>query len=632
MQRSSPRSWCARVATVLVALGAAGAVRPAGAAEPPASPATLVAGWRALAEASTSEAFRQLTVAYRAQKDETLRGLLVTTVCEAVRTDAGHERLQAWRLSSTSPADAWLWYRALLKEGERAPTAPREALDADAPPELRAAAVRAAAAWADPEALPLVGAAVRRQWGEGKAGALLVEAWADVVARQPARAGTPPFREAVLALAEYVETQAPEPRTRLAVGRSLAAAFETDDATTDPRMWRSLAERAEPPPEHVHDGHTAGATASFFDLDATGDRVLYLLDASSSMDDPLEPGMLEALQKLGARQRPGGAAAIDWSRVRTARQAVTEVTKVSLRSLPPTLSFCVVLFGSDAKPLPSTPGLVPATPQNVAAACRDLDAARRSPSRGTTNFHGGLRRAFDVTAVGRDGRPLFAADPVASLGAGATTMFLLTDGVPSRDDWDDTANLVTGRPWFADTPAILEDVARMNLLRACELHAVALGHEARKVLEPLARLGGGHVRVVAAGAPPLPAVEEVAALPRGPFRRAVDDLLPRLSNAGAEAARDDLRGLVPKATSAVERVWVAHRLARLGDRREVPTLLDALRSPSDDVARLAEAGLAALAHRSFGAAPGRTSAERTALHRNWAWWWERHAGADAGPR
>ncbi|MFO0932412.1 MAG: hypothetical protein U1E39_06845 [Planctomycetota bacterium] len=630
MTSSLPRR-CLLLGVLAAGLAVGAPVAPrAAAGESASSPATLVAGWKDLGAAGTKEAAARITAAYRAQKDETLRGLLVTTVCAAARTDAALDVLRDWRLASTETGDVWLWYRTLVREYERDPAAARAAVVAEVKPELRAAAIRALAAWADPEALDFAPAAVRRQWGEGKAGALLVEAWAAVVASQPGRSSTQPFRSAVLAIAEYVETQAPEARTKLEVARALGRAFETDEISTDPRVWRSLLERVDAHPDHRHDGHTAGATASFFDLDATGDRIVYLLDASGSMDEPLPAATLDALRSLGRSDRSSVTKAppIDWARVRTARQAVTEVTKASLRTLPPTLSFCVVLFGSDARTLASTPGLVQATGTNVTAACKDLDAARRESHRGTTNLHGGLRKAFGVTLSGTgDGRSVFGADPLTTLAAGATTMFVLTDGVPSRDDWDDTANLVTGKPWYADVAAIVEDVTRMNLLRGCEVHAVALGTESRRVLEPLTRVGGGHVRVVeGAGrdAPPAPEPEaESCPLPFGPLRRAVEDLLPRLTTADAPAARDGLHGLLPQAKTAHERVWIAARLAKAGDRRELETLLAGLEDPSDQVAAWAVEGLEALARRSFGPATGLDRAGRTSLRRNWTWWWER---------
>ncbi len=110
-------------------------------------------------------------------------------------------------------------------------------------PSCGAAAIRALAAWADPEALDFAPAAVRRQWGEGKPGALLVEAWAAVVASQPGRAGSPPFRSAVLAIAEYVETQAPE-AAHEARDRALARPRVRDRRDLDRPAPVALAARA----------------------------------------------------------------------------------------------------------------------------------------------------------------------------------------------------------------------------------------------------------------------------------------------------------------------------------------------------------------------------------------------------
>lgn len=612
-----------RVLVVALAV-AVGLASPVAGREPASSPATLVRAWQALLDADTDAAFERIVADYRAAKDETLRGLLVSTVCSSVQSVASRARLVAWRTAHATPRDVWLWYRSLVAEYEWAPAAVRAAVGLEAHPFLRAAAVRALASWADPESLEEAPFAVRNQWGEGPRGAVLVEAWAAVVGSQPARSPTRAFREAVLAIAEYVEAQAPGERSALAIGRSLARAFAAP-VSSDPLVWRSLLERVESAGDRPQGAHTAAPTVSFFDLDATGNRVVYVLDASSSMDDPIDRATADALRRLARTRSPtGDAGDAVWGKVKTARHAVMEVTKASLRTLRPTMAFAVVLFGDDARFLGSSTGLLPATSSNVEFACRALDAARRASPRGTTNLHAGLRLAFDAVDTPGGVKGTDGDDALATLAAGATTIFVLSDGAPSRDDWDDTANTATNRPWFADLDAILEDVRRRNLLRGVELHAIALGEDAPRVLAPLARQGGGRLRAVTPGAVVVStSTDDVCPIPPGPFRTKVEGLLARLTSDAGPAAREQLFALLPDAPSPRDRAWLARHLARVGDRRVVPILLAAVDDPDDDTAGHAVAGLEALAQRSFGSPLGLVKAERAALRRNWTWWSER---------
>jgi hypothetical protein len=569
--RSSRLAWA--VAGMVVA--AAPPTRSQG-GEPKVSPATLARDWKAAVDADDDVSFARIERDYETQRDETLRGLLVTTVCDAVRTEAAFARVKRWRerKENVGPDDAWLWFRSMLREVERAPAAVREeiAARADDPrsEHVRAAVVHALAEWADPETLTLLPDAVRHgPVAPTAARDHVLEAWAHVVGAQPGRARTPEFRAAVQALLGALERFQTSSPTRLVAARWLARAFDVEEASTDLRTWRSLLERVDVADRAA--ARTVPASASFFDLDAHGDRVVYVLDASGSMDDPIEPSALSAFRRLTPPARlPKDAKKPDWDRVTTLRQAVAEATKMSLRGLEPHVRFCVVLFGSQARPIPSTPTLVAATPQTVAAACLDLDRAKRTHSQGTTNLHGALRQAFSIEVPGdpRAARPPFAS---ALALEGATSIFLLTDGVPSRDDWDDTANLFAGRPLFADAQPIVDDVARMNLLRRCEIGAVSLGTGAQALLDRLARATGGRVRVIGGGG-----------LRPGPAAPAIAGVAP--------------------------------------DRSAVPALIARLSEPDDAAATSAESSLSTIARRSFGSPSGLSKPQRTALARNWSWY------------
>src|SRR5207249_4210661 len=141
-------------------------------------------------------------------------------------------------------------------------------------------------------------------------------------------------------------------------------------------------------PSNPEDERYAPPSTTYFDLRATGDRVVYVLDFSGSMRDPLKGSMLEDLKKLVPAEPPKGGVAgradVPWADVHNSMQAVAELTKLSIKNLGKDASFCVIAFGTEARTLPATPGLVVATPQNVAAAGRELDALARGQGMGGT--------------------------------------------------------------------------------------------------------------------------------------------------------------------------------------------------------------------------------------------------------
>ena len=96
---------------------------------------------------------------------------------------------------------------------------------------------------------------------------------------------------------------------------------------------------------------------------------------------------------------------------------------------------------------------------------------------------------------------------------GCDTVFILSDGAPSTDDWlmrdkaedhdqagdpeshhkqEKTEFLIFQGP-YADGQYtfLVEDVERMNLLRRCEIHCVAIGEARDQLLESISKIGHG---------------------------------------------------------------------------------------------------------------------------------------------
>ena len=234
---------------------------------------------------------------------------------------------------------------------------------------------------------------------------------------------------------------------------------------------------------------------------------------------------------------------------------------------------------------------------------------------GGTNLHGGLRRAFDAYVAGPARRSKAVGETVeaSELARGPTTIFVLSDGAPTENDWGfgqrsqgrggngaARAAPSAARP-FQETRSLVDDVMRLNLFRGCEIHGVGIGEFAPELFDRLTRVGNGKVRRIGS------ALRDAGAAspdPRGPssvgrtardavetFERlglTVPDLLRKMATEEAkeEKALDRARKPAPPAVDAAPAV---------GARAE-PT-------PDEDRATLrtgADAGLRAAAARRLG--------------------------------
>jgi hypothetical protein len=134
---------------------------------------------------------------------------------------------------------------------------------------------------------------------------------------------------------------------------------------------------------------------------------------------------------------------------------------------------------------------------------------------GQTNMHGGIHRAFKLK--GKGSVKQFEYVHPATFKGGCDTIFLLSDGDPTWDDWPETdepdpsdragdpesgaqtdakPNRFQGpyaQNWF-----LLDDVRRLNLFRHVEIHCIGIGEANRGFLQQIAGTGLGKSKFIGA--------------------------------------------------------------------------------------------------------------------------------------
>ncbi len=418
------------------------------------------------------------------------------------------DALWNWVRKNRKDEDGWLWFNALRAAAASPDVAPlAKYIRGSGNVFTRAAALEALAAAGRPEALALIPDMLQH--------AVAVESCAAVLRQRKLDLGTPEFREAALRVIAMLEAGATSARTKLVIARHLADVFDVDDATTDPLYWRQLLHFQE-----VKDnaGYTRALGPQFFGIRASGARVVYVIDMSDSMT-----AKFTSLEKFAARLRLPELK-IDWDTVHSRFDLARACIRASLRQLSKRVRFMIVGFGSEAFVFRSTKGLVPASRGNVAGALKELDAIEVTPQtagrpygklRGSTNVHGGILRAFRV----RGKKLVRENEHVVGMRKGADTVFLLSDGQPTEDDFgaqdkfaggtlskdSETGETTTSGAGSAvyfgpyrGVAALLGDVRRLNLFRKVEMHCIGMGEADGKLMHGIADIGMGTYRSLGA--------------------------------------------------------------------------------------------------------------------------------------
>ncbi|MBM4061091.1 MAG: hypothetical protein FJ265_08350 [Planctomycetes bacterium] len=366
--------------------------------------------------------------------------------------------------------------------------------------------------------------------------ALLIGAMSGAIDASRSRINDPEFRKGLEA---YISLLAPEVglshTLKVQMARHLMWALNGPALFVDPESWLAMLSRGEV--KKPSDNRTT-AQPRFFGVETDGERFCYVVDMSDSMCKHIEPSARPENPVTGPRQRkPKGVLPdeddLPWAKIHSRWDLAREQLKISLQRLTPDKHFAIVWFGTGSGTFEATKGLVKATDLNIARAIAELDSIKETPPekltaeervkspdgslRGSTNMHSGIRHAFGLTDKGY--LDTIAYVDHAALTEGCDTIFLLSDGAPSQDDFhiEDrdygegrvivdveyeagverrpprltypgpyaTADPLIPSPTNTD-PWLVEDFKRMNAFRRIRMHCIGLGEANVDLLKRLA--------------------------------------------------------------------------------------------------------------------------------------------------
>ncbi|MDJ0975914.1 MAG: hypothetical protein QNJ98_15760 [Planctomycetota bacterium] len=494
-------------------------------------------GRKILARTKDVRALELLRKSYprsEAPKDQ-VRYLIATIAANNINGVDTVSTWDAFRAKNKKDRDAWLWFRALrVHLKHKGPQALKQVALGKENVFLRMAAVEALIETHLDDALALVPAVLGTLPEAGIDRVVTIETCIGVLFAAKDKLGTEAYDPSLQTVIELLDHEATPKRTKLVIVRRLAKIFGTDVLDIDAQPWllelkKGKTEGAEDDARYAPDRPT------FIGIQATGDRIAYVIDMSDSMLTPLTGKEKEDLKGPitgpGAERRDRDG--IDWDAVETRFDAARAFLKASLLRLKEDKSFCVIFFGTEAARMASSPGLVQANTKNVQKVIKELDAIeaglpnRRRPHgtlRGNTNIHGGMHRAFKL-----HGTSLVKAWEYVDARTfleGCDAIFLLSDGAPTMDDWaeldkrdpQDRGGDPEMRRGGAQPPQLLyfgpyaqpghlvDDIHRLNLFRKAEIHCIGMGEARMPLLKRIATLGLGKARKI--GEPPADDEEE----------------------------------------------------------------------------------------------------------------------------
>lgn len=480
-------------------------------------------GREAISQTHQAEALQQLVGDYgHPQFEPEYSRYTIASMIARDFDNAGFvDTLVALRSASTNPADAWLWANVLRIESDLTRTG-----------DVLAIAREAKAVWQRAAAIVAIGGSRRgdvaaaitpncvalpQKDGERM---LLLGAMTSALWDNRARVNDESYRNALTAYIGLLDPKVGLPKLgRVQMTRTLQAILRSPAQFEDPAAWLAFLARG----DVKSGGSQTSAQPSFFGIESDGERFCYVLDLSDSMCIKVpndQKGPITGPKQKRPKNAILSESDLPWHLIQTRWDLAREQLRISLSRLQPDQWFCVVWFGTDAGTLNATKGLVKATRANLDKAIKELDAlvpgapvpnvAPDGVLRGRTNLFGGLRRAFAVHGGGHASGPAYVEEkPLAD---GCDTIFLLSDGAPTADDFmvldkdygegdvvqsieyggkaPRTQTLEYYGPYVFD-PFLLDDVRRMNLFRRVRIHCIGLGEANATLLRGIADQGGG---------------------------------------------------------------------------------------------------------------------------------------------
>jgi von Willebrand factor type A domain/HEAT repeats len=193
-----------------------------------------------------------------------------------------------------------------------------------------------------------------------------------------------------------------------------------------------------PPPPPAGEDHP-----SFYGIDILSKRILFVIDISNSMNQPVSAGNAE----------------------RTKVDVAKYELKNAILGLPEDAAFNIIFYHHEV--FQWRKGIVAAKGKDRRAGVQFVEDMIAD---GNTNIHDALELAFHIVGMG-------ARDKNYEIGA--DTIFFLSDGIPNRGK-------------ITDPVMILEEVKRWNQLRRVKIHAVGVGSDHQAAfMKALADASGG---------------------------------------------------------------------------------------------------------------------------------------------
>ncbi len=509
-----------------------------------------IQAYEALARSRAPEAIGELARRYEKPdlpKDQE-RYLMASSLAAIGKKgkDGLAEALADWRDDANGAEDAWLWRHALAVEIQL--TGPEGAIDIarnSKSTALRGAAIEALTATSSEALYDLIPELLQSPPKKEQDQIALMGAYASALTTlgNKKTQTESPWKKLALTLVATFEDEDVPRAAKLILARHLAAELDAEAVVLEAAAWRTLlAKRAQEAKDRRKEGDKAAPKADdaddeyvrprFFGVEVTGERICYLLDLSDSMAAPIPPewkpkGAPESGPKVRKKRKKGDLpteADIPWYIVKTRFDVAREHLRVSLERLQPDQKFCVIGFGTRAEYIKGTKGMVKATPGNVKKVLKELDGIKIGAPQGErvhgtiwgdTNLHAGLKLAFATSKKGRV-KGAGYVDPETFV-SGADTLFVLSDGDPSVDDYTVTdvdygdGRVITDKESkregkertmnmnfigpYSNWPLLIEDTRRMNMLRELEIHVISVGDADEQALGMLADIGLGKLQV-----------------------------------------------------------------------------------------------------------------------------------------
>ena len=482
-----------------------------------------------LANTRKPEALQVLCADYEKAKDfpEYSRYTLANLFAQNFSNDAAAVTLEALRKANSKPVDTWLWANTLRIHADRIGDAEvREIATTSENVLHRAAAIHALGESRNGD---IKSAIVTNclEWPKAEADrCIMLGAMSGALMENKRHVNEEEYRTALTA---YISLLAPEAKLthtmQIQVARHLQKILNGPTLYVNPEPWLELLQRGDVKKKTAE---KTAAQSRFFGIESDGERFCYVLDMSDSMCKLIAQNAKPAAATTGPRKRPKGVlpdeSDLPWQNIKSRWDLAREQMRITLQRLTPDKHFSIVWFGSDSGMFASTKGMVKATKANVEKAIAELDSIKQGAAgvnqaidgelKGKTNMHAGLRYAFSLSEKGYVDEVAYV-DP-AVLTDGCDTIFLLSDGAPSWDEFfQEDTNYKEGQTvvdteynkpapdqprttYFGpyNTPEwILEDVRRMNAFRRIRMHCIGLGEADMSLLEKLAALGNGELYV-----------------------------------------------------------------------------------------------------------------------------------------